>query len=40
MDDNIKIVESLEKSGLLINGATEAVKPERRKNEKMDFLAL
>ena len=28
MDDTIKIVESLEKSGLLIDGATETVKHE------------
>ena len=31
MDDIIKVVESLEKSGLLIDGATETVKHEIRK---------
>ena len=33
MDDIIKIVESLEKSSLLINGATETAKHERKKQE-------
>ena len=37
MDDIIKIVESLEKSGLLIYGATETVKNEI-KNHKGEFL--
>ena len=31
MDDTIKVVESLEKSGLLIDGATETVKHEIEK---------
>ena len=31
MDDIIKIVESLEKSGLLIDGATETVQHEIKK---------
>ena len=33
MDDIIKIVESLENSGLLIDGATETVKHEIKKQE-------
>ena len=33
MDDIIKIVESLEKSGLFIDGATEKVKHEIKKQE-------
>ena len=33
MDDIIKIVKSLEKSGLLIDGATETVKHQIRKQE-------
>ena len=33
MDDIIKIVESLEKSGLLTDGATETVKHEIKKQE-------
>ena len=39
MDDVIKIVEPLEKSGLLIDGATETVKLEIKKN-KVDLLVL
>ena len=34
-DDNIIIVESLEKSGLLINGVTESVKHEIKKEQKI-----
>ena len=37
MGDIIKIVESLEKSGLLIDGVTEAVKHEIKK-KKVNFL--
>ena len=37
MDDKIRIVKSLEDSGLLINGATETVKHEI---EKVSFLVL
>ena len=39
MDDIIKIVKSPEKSGLLIDGATETVKHER-KIKKVDLLVL
>ena len=38
MDDIIKIVESTEKSGLLIHGATETVNTHTQKN--VDFLGL
>ena len=41
MDDIIKIVESLEKSGLLIDSATETVKYEtNKKNKQADFRGL
>ena len=44
MDDIIKIIESLEKSGLLIDDVTERVKHEKKKKEKkirkLDFLGL
>ena len=39
-DDIIKIVKSLEDSGVLIDGVTEAVKHEIKKNKKVDFLVL
>ena len=39
MDDIIKIVESLVKSGLLMNEASETVKHEI-KSKKVDFLEL
>ena len=39
MDDIIKIVELLEKSGLLINGASKTVKHEI-KNKKVAFFLL
>ena len=39
MDDSIKIVESLEKSGILIVGAIETVKNEIKK-KKVDFFEL
>ena len=34
MDDIIKIIESLEKSGLLIDGASETVKHEIKKTRR------
>ena len=43
MDDIIKIIESLEKSGLLIDDVTERVKHEKKKKKKirkLDFLGL
>ena len=40
MDDIIKIVESLENSGLLIDGASETVKHEVKKTKKVDFFLL
>ena len=39
MNDIIKIVKSLEDSGVLIDGATETVKDEI-KNKKVDFFEL
>ena len=39
MNDIIKIIKSLEDSGLLIDGVTETVKDEI-KNKIVDFLAL
>ena len=39
MDDFIKNVESLEKTGLLIDGANETVKNQVKK-KKVDFLGL
>ena len=39
MNDIIKIVLSLGKSGLLTDGATETVKNEKR-NKKVDFLGI
>ena len=38
MNDTIIIVESLEKLGLLLDGATESVKHETRKYQKMEFI--
>ena len=40
MNDIIKIIKSLEDSGVLIDGVTEKVKHEIRKNKKADFLEL
>ena len=42
MDDIIKLVESLENSGLLVDGANETVKHEKKekKNEKWDFFFM
>ena len=40
MDDIIKLVEPLEKSGLLMDGAIETVKYKIKKNKKMDFFVL
>ena len=37
--NDIKIIKSLEDSGVLIDGVTETVKHET-KNKKMDFLKL
>ena len=34
MEDIMKIVESLEESGLLINGASEAIKNEAKEQKK------
>ena len=39
MDDDIKIVKSLEDSGVLVDGVTEAVKHEI-KNKNVYFLGL
>ena len=39
MNDIIKIVKSLEDSGVLIDGVTKAVK-DKIKNKKVDFLEL
>ena len=39
MNDIIKIIKSLEDSGVLIDGVTETVKDEI-KNKTVDFLAL
>ena len=38
LDDIIKIIKSLEESGLLIKGASKTIKNEA-KEKKMDFLA-
>ena len=40
MDDIIKIIESLGKSGLLTDGATETVKHEIKNQEGAFFLAM
>ena len=40
MGDIIKIIVSLEKSGLLIDGMTETVKHEMEENNKMDFSVV
>ena len=40
MNDIIKIIKSLEDSGVLIDGVPETVKHEIKKNKKMDFLEL
>ena len=39
MEDIIKIVKSVEDSGLLIKGVCETVQSEKKKNKKEDFLA-
>ena len=39
MNDIIKIIKSLEDSGVLIDGVTETVKDEI-KNNRVDFLEL
>ena len=40
MNDIIKIMKSLEDSSISIDGATETVKHEIKKNKKVDFLEL
>ena len=40
MDDIIKILQSLENSDLLIDGATETVKHEIKKPKKVDFCLI
>ena len=40
MDDIIKIIKSLEDSSVLIDGVTETVKHEKKKNKKANFLEL
>ena len=40
MNDIIKITKSLEDSGVLIEGFTETVKHELKKNKKVDLLGL
>ena len=40
MNDIIKIMKSLEDSGISIDGATETVKHEIKKNKQVDFLEL
>ena len=40
MNDIIKIIKSLEDSGVLIDRVTETVKNEIKKNKKVDFLGL
>ena len=40
MNDIIKIVKSLEDSGVLIDGVTETVKDKIKKNKKVDFSEL
>ena len=40
MDDILKIITSLEALGASIDGFTETVKHEIKKNKKVDFLEL
>ena len=40
MDDIIRIIKSLENSGVLIDGVNETVKQEWKKTKKPDFLVL
>ena len=40
MNDLIKIIKSLGDSGVLMDGITETVKYEIKKNKKADFLDL
>ena len=40
MDDVIKIVESWEQSGIVIDGAIETVNHEIKKNKKVNFFLL
>ena len=39
MDDIMKIIKYLHKSGLLIKGVSKAIKNEVRKNKRADVLA-
>ena len=38
MDDIIRIIKSLENSGILIDGVSQTVKHEIKKNKNVDFL--
>ena len=38
MDDINRIIKSIENSGLFIDGVTEIVKDEIKKNKKAEFL--
>ena len=38
--NDIKIIKSLEDSGVIIDGVTETVKEEIKKNKKVDFLGF
>ena len=40
VDDIIKIIKSLEDSGVLIDGFMETIKEEIKKNKRVDFLEL
>ena len=40
MNDIIKIIKSLEDSAVLIDGVTETVKDEIKKNKRVDFVEL
>ena len=40
MNDIIKVIKSLEDSGVLIDEVTETVKHEIKKNKKVNFLEL
>ena len=40
INDITKIIKSLEDSGVIIDGVTETVKHEMKKNKRVDFLEL
>ena len=40
MNDIIKIIKPLEDTGVLIDGFTETVKQEIKRNKKVDFLEV